>query len=284
MRAGLLLFLVGLSVAAAWPQASRAGVLEDAIPSDRDARIAVSAREILERALDNLYGCDLSQQVELVTTQNGKAVRRHEVTLMRKRIRGRAHTLYDYTMNNELYGFRALRVEREDGVVDRFLFLPQFLRVRRFTSAQRSDTVLGTNLHFEDLDVRHPDTWSIVGRSVAALGDETVHRLVVEPNYEIDYDWAEVLVEPEKYALRRLAYYRAGEEQPFRVITAPPEEMVPFPDRILPSHWVIEEPRSGVRTDVYFRRIRTHTEARDGLFSARTLEATSPLPAFPGER
>ena len=136
VRGRVLALIVGLSFVS-WPLAAGAGPLEDAIPSDRDARISVSAREILERALDNLYGCDLSQQVELVTSQNGKAVRRHEVTLMRKRIRGRAHTLYDYTMNNELYGFRALRVERADGVVDRFLFLPELLRVRRLKGAGR---------------------------------------------------------------------------------------------------------------------------------------------------
>lgn len=269
-----------LALGLGFPTGAFADPLVDAIPTPSDELIRISGREILRRALENLYGCDIAQQVDLYTKKNGKEVRRHSVTLMRKEISGKAHTLFDYTMNNELYGLRSLRIEREEGEYDRFLFLPEFQRVRRFGAAQRADLILGTNLHFEDLEVRTPATWGIVGRSMVEYEGERVHRLELEPVHELDYVRADMLVEPERFGIRRIRYFRAGQTEPHRILTAPREEMVPFPDRILPSHWVIEEPKIGVVTDVYFRRIRTHPEVNDLLFSARTLESNAALPAF----
>ncbi len=254
--------------------------LGDAVPSAEDPMIAVSAHEVLERALENLYGSDIAQDVDLVTTKNGREVRRHQVTLLRKKIDGRSHTLFDYRLNNEFYGLRSLRIERREGVYDRFLYLPEFKRVRRFSGSQRADLVLGTNLHFEDLEVRTPASFAIVGRSVTEFEGERMHLLEVEPRHEIDYDRADVLIDPETYAIRRIRYLRDGREAPLRILTAPADEMVPFTDRILPSHWIIEEGGTDLRTDVYFRRIRTDPDVKDGLFSARTLEATPDLPAF----
>ncbi len=254
--------------------------LGDALPSVEDPMIAVSAHEVLERALDNLYGSDIAQDVDLVVTKNGREVRRHMVTLLRKKIGGRSHTLFDYRLNNEFYGLRSLRIERREGVYDRFLYLPEFKRVRRFSGSQRADLVLGTNLHFEDLEVRTTASFAIVGRSVVDHDGMRMHQLEVEPRHEIDYDRADVLIDPETYAIRRIRYLRDGDPVPLRILTAPADEMVPFTDRILPSHWIIEEGRTDLRTDVYFRRIRTDPDVKDGLFSARTLEATPDLPAF----
>ncbi len=278
VRSRLVTAVVALGLG--FPAGASADALVDAIPSRSDELISISGREILKRALENLYGCDIAQQVDLYTKKNGKEVRRHSVTLMRKEIGGKAHTLFDYTMNNELYGLRSLRIEREEGLYDRFLFLPEFQRVRRFGAAQRADLILGTNLHFEDLEVRTPATWGIVGRSMVDFEGERVHQLQLEPVHDLDYDRADMLVEPERFGIRRIRYFRAGQTEPHRILTAPREEMVPFPDRILPSHWVIEEPKIGVVTDVYFRRIRTHPEVNDLLFSARTLESNAELPAF----
>lgn len=270
--------LVGMaSTSVVW-----AGPLGDALPSAEDPMIGVSAHEVLERALDNLYGSDIAQDVDLVVTKNGREVRRHQVTLLRKSIGGRSHTLFDYRLNNEFYGLRSLRIERSEGVYDRFLFLPEFQRVRRFSGSQRADLVLGTNLHFEDLEVRTTASFAIRGRSVVEYEGVRVHRLEVEPRHEIDYDRAEVFIEPENFAIRQIRYLRGDDPVPVRVLTAPADEMLPFTDRVLPSHWIIEEGGTDLRTDVYFRRIRTDPDIKDGLFSARTLEATSDLPAFEG--
>ncbi len=271
--------IVWLVLAAAAPAASQS--LGDAFPVVDDPLHHVSGREVLERAFQNLYGVDLSQHVEIVTRKDGKVVRRHEVTQARKRIGGRAHSLLDYRLGNELYGLRSLRIEHRGGAsYDRFLFLPQFQRVRRFTSAQRADLVLGTDLHLGDLEVNHADEFAVVGRSVEQRGDERVHRVRVEPFKDTGYSSVEIFIEPGSYAIREARYFRPGSETPGRTILAPAEEMVPFPGHLLPSHWVIEGEEEGVVTDVYFRRIRVNPEIPDTLFSARTLEATTKLPAF----
>ncbi len=276
----MLLLLLGLGGPLAIASRGHAGPFEDALPLAPDPLLRSSAREVLERAFDNLYGCDLAERVELVTAKGGEVVRRHEVTLARKRIDGLTHTLFDYRMGNEFYGLRSLRIERRRGSYDRFLFLPELGRVRRFGSAQRADQVLGTNLHFVDLEARRIDDFAIVGRSVETLGGERMHRLVVEPLLDLHYAYAEVWVEPTRYAIREVRYHRRKGGPPSRSIRAPSEEMVPFPDRVLPSHWIIEDHEAGVRTDVYFRRIRVGPTLADSLFSLRTLVATPRLPVF----
>ncbi len=128
--------------------------------------------------------------------------------------------------------------------------------------------------------MNHADQFAIVGRSVEARGAERVHRVSVEPFRPTDYERADLWVEPKNYAIREVRYYRAGSESPSRTIIAPPEEMVPFPGHLLPSHWVIEGTEKDVTTDVFFRRIRVAPDVPDELFSVRTLEMSSKLPAF----
>ncbi|MCP5058061.1 MAG: hypothetical protein GY937_15250 [bacterium] len=117
------------------PSPVPASPLEDALPSVEDPLLQVSGREVIERAFENLYGVDLAQQIEIVTRKRGRVSRRHAVTVLRKKIRGRSHTLLDYRLGNELYGLRTLRIEHARGSYDRFIFAPELQRVRRFTSA-----------------------------------------------------------------------------------------------------------------------------------------------------
>jgi hypothetical protein len=253
---------------------------EDALPPAYDAMLRVSAREVLERAFENLWGHDVAQMVEMVTSVDGKVVRRQEIKHLRKRIRGRPHTLSVYKTANEYYGLRSLRIERDKETYDRFIFMPELQRVRRFSSAQRADKVLGTNLHLDDLETKNVDSYSIIGRSIAVRDGERVHDLSLEPLYDPGYASVRLLVEPENYAIREVRYFRPGSVEADRTVSAPAEEMVPFPDRILPSHWVIEDRNANSRTDIYFKRIQVDPPVDDRLFSVRTLEGKAQLPVF----
>jgi hypothetical protein len=277
MRATLLFAWASLALLPA-PASSEA--LEDALPPAYDAMVRVSARQVLERAFENLWGHDVAQMVEMVTSIDGKVVRHQELKQLRKRIGGRPHTLTVYKTTNEFYGLRSLRVERPDVGYDHFIFMPELQKVRRFSAAQRADLVLGTNVHLDDLETMSADNFAIVGRSITVRGGERVHDLSLEPLHDPGYAKVRLVVEPENYAIREVRYFRTGSKQADRTVLAPAEEMVPFPDRILPSHWVIEDRDEDSRTDVYFRRILVDPEVDDRLFSVRTLETKAQLPIF----
>ena len=89
---------------------------------------AVSAREVLNRAFDNFYGCDLEEQLDFhVTTRSGQ-VMRHAAERIRKRIRGRTYDLFSIRGGTDRRDYRSLRIQGREGSDDLFAFVPSAAR------------------------------------------------------------------------------------------------------------------------------------------------------------
>jgi hypothetical protein len=265
---------------AAWLLAGAAGAvsLEDVLPLPPREAFRLSARDVLARAFDNLYGCDLQQRADLVTRTRAGVVRRQVVHMLRKRIGGRAHSLLDYRTTNELYGLRLLKIEGNGRADDHFMWVPDLRRVRRFTSAQRGDQVQGSDLNLEDLEFRRAETFAIVGRRFDVLRGERVHRLTLEPLFDSAYARADLFVEPRDFAIREVHYYRRGSRRPYKRMTAPVDEMVRFDGRVLPGRWIIRDYERDTETDLSFTDIAVDPPLEDGMFSVTVLESGRPLP------
>lgn len=256
----------------------RAASLEDSLLIPDGAGFRTSAREVLERAFDNLYECDLLQKVEMVTRTRSGEARRQRVNRLRKRIDGRAHSLLEIRTTNEQWGLRVLRIERKHRDDDRFVWVPNLRRVRRLSSAQRGDQVEGTDLNLEDLEFRRAETFEIVGRSFTTLGDERVHLLTLQPLFASGYARMHMYVAMNDFSIREVHYYRRSAKQPYKVQRSPVADLKKVGGHVMPGRWIITDFDRGSETDVIFSETAVDPDIGDHLFSSAVLENGRPLP------
>ncbi len=252
--------------------------LEDLIPLEPSERLRISARDVVANAFDNLYGCDLAQEVVMVTRTENGVTREQRVNMLRKRIKNRAHQLMDYRTTNQFYGLRLLKIEGHGRSDDHFMWVPELQRIRRFTSAQSGDLVQGTDLSFEDLEFRRIEEFAVVGRDLRELDGEWVEQVTIEPLDESPYERADLFIEPRDWVIREVHYYRTGSLTPFKTIRAPREEMNRFEDRVLPGRWIVTDYERRTQTDVIFRKTLVDPALADHLFSTVVLEKKAALP------
>lgn len=265
------LFAISLLVwgAPAWAAPS----IEDALPPVAPGPMRESARSVLERAFENLYGGDVRDDVEIEARVDGRVVRRHHVRLVRKTVDGRAATLIRFVTNNDYYDRRVLKIENHDRSDDHFIWMPELRRVRRFTAVQRSDAFQGTDLTLEDLEVHRAFRFEIVGRAFSVLQGEPVHVLTIAPLYELGYRRAVLFIAQRDYAMLEAHYYRGSETaRPYKVSRAPREEMITTGGHVLPRLWVFTDYERGTETWTRYQARAVDDSLDERLFSATRLE------------
>jgi hypothetical protein len=270
LRSALL--LVPLLLAPALPAAA-AEPDEDALPP-RLRALGLSAREVLSRAFDNFYGCDLQERVEFnVTGQNGK-VFRFEAERLRKRIDGRVHDVFSVRGGTDRREFRSLRIQGRAGDSDDiFAYVPELLRVRRVNSARRGDAFFGSHLSLSDLEVQYVERMEFVGRATAEVNGEPAYLVTTQPLYESGYDRADFFVAMRDYALLEIRFYRPGETEAFKVAHMPRENTELLNGHALPSRMVFQHLPTGTQTELRFHERLVNPELEDAMFTITSLES-----------
>ena len=257
----------------------RASSLEEAFAPGRIA--PQSAAQIVDRAFENLYGCDLEQALELVVRLDGKQIHGYEAKMARKHIGGAAHEVLHFVGVGEFRKLKLLRIERMDRSDDAFVYVPALINVRRISLAQRADTILGTNLTLEDLSAQWVDRFEVVARGRDFVEREPVHTIGVRPLRPVGYDRAELLIADLDYAILETRYYRKGAAEPFKVGRARRQWMRRSSGHVLPDR-VVFETLDGLQTEIRYHRRSVNPELSDSLFSKSSLEG--PLPLLRGKR
>jgi hypothetical protein len=245
---------------------------EDALAPWPEA-FTVSAREVLSRAFDNFYGCDLEEQLEFqVTTRSGQ-VMRHTAERIRKRIRGRTYDLFSIRGGTDRREYRSLRIQGRGGSDDLFAFVPDLLRVRRLTSAQRGDQFFGSNLSLEDLEVQFVERNELVGRATTLVEGEPAHIVTISPLYDSGYDRADFFVAQSDYALLEIRFYHKGARQAYKVAYMPREHTERQNGHVLPRRMIFRDVESETETEIHFRSRRVNPPIDEGLLTKTTLES-----------
>lgn len=254
------------------PLSASASGQEDAFPAGRRA-LAISAHEVLARAFDNFYGCDIEELMDFqVTTRSGQ-VMRHVAERIRKRIRGRTYDLFSVRGGTDRREYRSLRIQGREGSDDLFAYVPELLRVRRLTSAQRGDQFFGSNLSLEDLEVQFVERNEIVGRATTLVEGEPAHIVTTQPLYDSGYDRADFFVAQSDYALLEVRFYHVGALEAYKVLRMPRAEMESQHGHHLPGRMIFQDLESGTRTEIVYRSRLVNPPIDEGLFTKTTLES-----------
>jgi len=267
------LALLGLSTALPAParaaeDASPGAALggEDAVP------YVASAREVIQRAFQNFYYCDLRADLTFEVRSHGRTVLRYETELMRKFIDGRAHDLFYFEGDGDMRGRRVLRIERSDRADDAFVYLPELRRIRRYVMAQRADKLIGMEVTLEDLEVQRLEKLEIIGSSFSRVGDEPARIVTLKRLSESGYDRVDFFVASADYAMLEVRFYRRDALEPYKQTRMPRESMEQYPGHVLPRQIEFIDRDAGTETTLVFTHREVNPELPTHRFSTLGLE------------
>jgi len=230
-----------------------------------------SAREIVERTFENLYGFSSIQKVEIQSRSGADRtyVRRAQV-VRQGAAAGLNRMLIRFDAPGDLRDTALLLLEQPDHSYLSWIYQPMFRRTRSISMAQRHDRVFGTDLAFEDLEARRATDWS--ARMLGQEETEGRHTWKIElkpDGIPSAYDRMVGWFDRERPLIVRLEAYRAGAL--LKVITIDPEDVDRRGDYTIPKELVI---RSGDATETIVRLIdvRVVRDIPETVFTRNALE------------
>jgi len=230
-----------------------------------------SGQEILSNAFRNLYDIDLSSKVVLVArTETGQVLSR-KLDIASKTIDGQAHSIGRLFSPIRLRGMTVLMIEAADRHHDAFVFLPAMGRVRRISTAQRSDSFFGTDVTYEDLERRREDEYEVIGIRELLRTGERSYEVTTVPVEQRNYEKATFHIARSDFAILETEFFKRSAASPYRVIRAPRESMARLGGHILPTRLRVENRFAKSWTEVEFHQLRVDRKIDDRLFSVGNL-------------
>ena len=247
-------------------------------PSPSQASQVRTPGEILEAAFVNRYSIDLVTQIELVMRGRRGKERGRTIAAVTKVVDGRVYSIGRLLSPEYLRGMTVLMMETEDRGQDAFVFMPSLDKVRRITTAQRSDAFFGSDLTYEDIEQQRAADFEIDAMEAEHLGGEPVYKIRARPARPENYARVDFTVAQSDGALLKIQYSKRNAEDPYRVLRALREHMIDLGGHVLPTQIRVDNTSRGTHTEVRLTQMSIDLEIPTRIFSVRTLESRAPLP------
>ncbi|BAS27297.1 outer membrane lipoprotein-sorting protein [Limnochorda pilosa] len=149
----------------------------------------MSAREIVERSENRPEPRDLAatQTIRLISQAGGE--RSMQMQTFR---RGDERMILWFVAPGEVRGTSLLRVEREDGEADIWLYLPAMRRTRRVSGSAQSGSFMGTDFSYNDMGRRRLDDYEYTLVDEAELDGEAVWVIEMVPRAGVESDYSRI--------------------------------------------------------------------------------------------
>src|SRR5262249_40661560 len=242
---------------------------------------ADTARQILDRrkALDDTtrHWDDRHQRMKLtiIDRRGGERLRELEVFAPRYPTDEQKAILFSLAPA-EVKGTAFLSYTHKGRPADQWLYLPELKRVRQITSRARSESFVGTDLSYHDLDLlQEMISWTEDDAASSLRGEETIdgtasNVIELTPKREdIGYKRIVIWLGKDDFVPPRLEFYD-GETDPKKRITQTKIDnvgVIPVPHAI-----EVASPGAGSRTVIEITDVRFNQGLKEDQFSQRYLE------------
>ena len=237
------------------------------------AAVEPSPRAILDRVLDadpwGLSGAVIAARA-IVHDRSG-ATRELAFSGRSRRYDGvLSKGIVRFSAPADVAGVGFLQIQSKDGDDDRFLYLPELKRARRISGSNRSQSFMGTDFSYADLDRR-----DLRQATAEMRGDETIARfacwrLRVTPTGP-DATWAraELWVRKDNFLpLKMDMFSRSGA----LVKTLTTQEVRRIGGRWFITRSTMVSHEAGQRTELVIESLDPRSDLADGEFTVRNLE------------
>lgn len=245
------------------------------------AAAADSEREpaaLLDAAFANRFDVDLTANIELVVRNQSGEEQRRLVRAAQKVIADKVHSIGRLEFPEYLRGMTVLTVEATERGHDAFLFMPTLDRVRRISTAQKSDSFFGTDVTYGDLERQRASDYALGPLQREQRGGKPVLVIPATPRRPQNYERALFVLAADEDVMLESHYFKRGSKRPWRVIYSPREQMQVLNGHLLPTQLFVDNLDRHTRTDVWLRDLRVGVALPDKVFSVGNLESQGPIP------
>ena len=250
-------------VAAQAAPAAAAAPAQDAAPE--------APVELLRRAFDRRYGADTHQQMSLVLSSKGREVQHQELEVVTKMENGQLRAFARFTAPPDLRDTALLVLEQEGRPDDYFLYLPALAKVRRVSGAQRSDSFMGTDLTYEDLERRRVEDFEDLRVRQETVGGEAALGVNAHPRQPSGYERVEFAIAPGDATILETRYYARGADAPFKVIAFPRASLHEEGGFSVPTRIAVANLKKDTRTEVTVESLELNPKLDLRLFTTNAL-------------
>lgn len=242
---------------------------------------ASPAREILDRrkALDDgpRRWKDREQRVALTIVASRGGERQRELVVYERRLGDdERQTILFFEEPSEVRGTGFLSISRTGKPAEQWLFLPALSRVRQITAQTRTQSFVGTDLTYQDLDIiQEMPSWSEDDAASELVREEVVdevptHVIGLNPRREdIGYDRIVLWLGVDDLVMRRLEFFEDGADPVKRIA----QKDIRVVGKIPVAHRLeVERPARGSHTVMEVRAVSFDQNLEDDLFTQRALE------------
>jgi len=227
--------------------------------------------ELLRRAFERRYGADTHQQMTLRLRSDGREVQRQRIEVVTRTEAGQLRALARFTAPPDLRDTALLVLEQEGRPDDYFLYLPALGRVRRVSGAQRSDSFMGTDLTYEDLERRRIEEFEDLRSQHGGPTGEPVVVVSARPRHAAAYERVEFAIAPGDAAILETRYYARASASPYKVIRFPREHLHEEAGFSVPTRIAVANLRKGTETEVTVDELRLNPDVDIRLFTTDAL-------------
>jgi outer membrane lipoprotein-sorting protein len=245
------------------------------------AQAGETARTILDRrkALDDTTRKWADRQERLrMTIRDARGGERQRVLMLyERRLPGDdRESVVFFESPAEVKGVGFLSRTHKSGPAEQWMYLPEIQRIRQISSRSRSESFVGSDLSYQDLDViQELGSWSEADAASSLRGEEVVNGTptwVVElrpTRDDVGYRRIVVWLGRDDLVPRRLEFYGDGEAPVKRIVQndISPVGTIPVPRRI-----EVETPGKGTRTLIESSEVKFDPGLEADLFTQRALE------------
>lgn len=239
------------------------------------------SRAILDRrkALDDgpRHWDDREQRVALVIHASRGGVRERDLVIYERRLpNDENQTVLFFESPSDVRGTGFLSLSRAGHPAEQWLYLPALGRVRQITAQGRTQSFVGTDLTYQDLDLlQEMPAWTEQDAASELLREEPVddvptHVIAFGPRRDdIGYTRIVLWLGVEDLMPRRLEFFEEGPDPVKRIHQRDIRLIGPIPV----AHRVeIERPQRGSHTVMTVRQVSFDQRLEDELFTQRALE------------
>jgi len=241
---------------------------------------AFRAEEVLTSAFANRYEFDSTQIIDVLVRSGEETPGKKRLAVATKRIEGRLHSLGRFIEPEYLRGTTILSIENSDRNSDHFVYIRGLQKIRRITAAQRQDSLMGTDLVYEDIERRRVSDYRLEEGGMATVGGESAFVVLAVPRLKSAYERVEFLVATSDSSLLETRYFKRAADTPYKVAVAPRKSTTNVGGHAIPTYVKIENSVQGTTTEVWIHELRVNPELDDSLFSSSAIEVGRPIPGL----
>jgi len=221
---------------------------------------------------------DRTQSLNIKIFDSRGNVRNRMMTMRtQRRVGGEDKTLSVFLSPAEVRGTSFLQFAHRDRDAEQWLFLPALQRVRQISAQSKTESFMGTDFSYRDLELltdvlewNEEEATSVLSGSDVIEGTDVSLIELTPHKKDVGYTRIVLALTKQDFVIRRMEFYSANTSTPQKVLNMDKIEVV---DSIpTPRSLEMKQTVQGSHTTVDVAEVRYNQNLRDDLFTQRTLE------------